>query len=102
MSRTHQGTTASRPVLDLAALGQDFAADPYPTYARLRAEGPAHRVRTPEGDEVWLVVGYDTARAVLADPRFSKDWRNSATPPTEAEAALSHNMLESDPRCGPT
>ncbi|MFF8838676.1 cytochrome P450 [Streptomyces sp. NPDC015130] len=97
MNRTLEGTTASRPVLDLAALGQDFAADPYPTYARLRAEGPAHRVRTPEGEEVWLVLGYDMVRSVLADPRFSKDWNNSATPPTEAEEALSHNMLESDP-----
>jgi cytochrome P450 len=34
--------------------------------------GPATRVRTPAGDEVWLVTDYRSARTVLTDPRFSR------------------------------
>ncbi|MEU6484872.1 cytochrome P450 [Streptomyces sp. NPDC046887] len=59
-------------IIELAALAEDFTADPYPVYARLRGAGPVHRVRTPQGHEVWLVVGHTEARAALADPRLSK------------------------------
>ncbi|MEV5885279.1 cytochrome P450 [Streptomyces sp. NPDC052020] len=78
-------------------MGHEFLADPYPTYARLRAEGPVHRVRTTDGEEVWLVVGYEQARAVLTDPRFSKDWRNSTASLTAAEDMVNSSMLDSDP-----
>ncbi|MEE1941030.1 cytochrome P450 [Streptomyces sp. TRM 70361] len=83
--------------VDLAALGEDFARDPYPVYAGLRARGPVHRVRTPEGTLAWLVVGHDATRAALADPRLSKDWEN-ASPALEASApAAGITMLSSDP-----
>ncbi|MFE9040718.1 cytochrome P450 [Streptomyces sp. NPDC007818] len=59
-------------VIDLEEYGADFTADPYPYYAKLRAAGPVHRVRTPYGAEVWLIVGHEEARAALADPRLSK------------------------------
>ncbi|MEU2658301.1 cytochrome P450 [Streptomyces sp. NPDC007325] len=59
-------------VIDLGEYGADFTADPYPYYAKLRAAGPVHRVRTPYGAEVWLIVGHEEARAALADPRLSK------------------------------
>lgn len=92
-----EGAAAPAPVLDLAALGDEFALDPYPTYARMRSRGPVHRVRTPDGEDVWLVVGYEQARAVLADPRFSKDWVNSSVTLAAGEAEVAGNMLESDP-----
>ncbi|MDX2931418.1 cytochrome P450 family protein [Streptomyces ipomoeae] len=63
-------------VIDLGEYGPRFTEAPYPVYAELRALGPVHRVRLPEPDarhEVWLVVGYEEARAALADPRLSKD-----------------------------
>jgi cytochrome P450 len=63
-------------VIDLGKYGARFTEDPYPVYAELRALGPVHRVRLPGPDahhEVWLVVGYEEARAALADPRLSKD-----------------------------
>ncbi|MCN9244365.1 cytochrome P450 [Streptomyces sp. RY43-2] len=85
------------PVLDLAALGDRFTLDPYPTYARMRSQGPVHKVHTPDGEDVWLVVGHEQARAVLTDPRFSKDWVNSSTMLNDAEAEVAGNMLESDP-----
>ncbi|WP_327708091.1 cytochrome P450 [Streptomyces sp. NBC_00464] len=73
----------------------DFTANPYPYYARLRAEGPVHIVRTDDFDRVWLVVGYDEGRAVLADQRFAKDWRKL---PGQAVVGdpINANMLEMD------
>ncbi|WP_333770775.1 cytochrome P450 family protein [Streptomyces sp. IBSBF 2435] len=79
-------------VEDLTA--EAFGQDPYPTYARLRAEGPVHRVRTADG-ETWLVVGHDTARAALADPRLAKDFRSLA--PGMDYSPVTSNMLEADP-----
>ncbi|MFG2268726.1 cytochrome P450 [Streptomyces chartreusis] len=63
-------------VIDLGEFGDGFRSDPHPVYARLRAEGPVHRVRLQEPDahhETWLVVGHEEARAALADPRLAKD-----------------------------
>ena len=65
-------------VVDLAALGPEFTADPYPVYAELRQRGPVHRVRLAGGVEAWLVVRYEEARAALADPRLTKDWSTAA------------------------
>jgi cytochrome P450 len=63
-------------VIDLGEWGDGFRRDPHPVYARLRERGPIHRVRLPGPDarhETWLVVGYEEARAALADPRLAKD-----------------------------
>nr|WSW65929.1 cytochrome P450 [Streptomyces sp. NBC_00995] len=72
-----------------------FTANPYPYYAALRADGPVHAVRTDEFDRVWLVVGYDEGRAVLADQRFGKDWR-TLPGQTGAGDPINANMLEMD------
>ncbi|GAA2452801.1 cytochrome P450 [Streptomyces pulveraceus] len=73
----------------------DFTANPYPYYEKLRASGPVHTVRTDEFDRVWLVVGYDEARAALADPRFAKDWRGLPGAPAESDPIFL-NLLELD------
>ncbi|MFP8884085.1 cytochrome P450 family protein [Streptomyces mangrovi] len=90
------GTDERAPV-DLASLGEDFVRDPYPVYAELRARGPVHRVRIPEGAEAWLVVGYEQARAVLADPRLSKHWSNASPALPLGPPAAGISMLSSDP-----
>lgn len=80
------GTTAGAPdgireadgIVDLAAMGGEFARDPYSVYAMLRERGPVHRVRMPEGAVCWLVVGHEEVRAALTDPRLAKDWQNAA------------------------
>ncbi|MEU2116079.1 cytochrome P450 [Streptomyces sp. NPDC016459] len=59
-------------VIELGEYGADFTADPYPFYAKLRAAGPVHPVRLPDGYEFWLVVGHEEGRAALADPRLAK------------------------------
>ncbi|WP_216591739.1 cytochrome P450 family protein [Streptomyces brasiliscabiei] len=85
------------PTLDeLAPDGHDFAADPHPVYAALRARGPVHRVHIPQTGDCWLVVGRDAARAALTDPRLSNDIRHSAWD-TDGGHAIGVNMLQSDP-----
>jgi cytochrome P450 len=85
-------------IVDLAALGDSFTRDPYTVYARLRAQGPVHPIRLPEGGaKAWLVVGYEAGRAALADPRLSKDWsRASPSLPLGAVSSGPH-MLRADP-----
>lgn len=73
----------------------DFTANPYPYYEKMRAAGPVHSVRTDEFDRVWLVVGYDEGRSVLADQRFGKDWR-TLPGQTGAGDPINANMLEMD------
>lgn len=74
---------------------KDFTANPYPHYEKLRATGPVHTVRTDEFDRVWLVVGYDEGRAVLADQRFGKEWQGLVDRP-DGNDPIFANMLELD------
>lgn len=82
-------------IVDLTAYGEEFTADPYPIYAKLREQGPVHRVRTVDNGELWLVVGHEAVRSALADPRFSKNWRT--LDPLAEMNSISANMLEADP-----
>ncbi|GAA2564295.1 MULTISPECIES: cytochrome P450 family protein [Streptomyces] len=85
-------------IVDLAALGESFTRDPYPVYARLRAQGPVHRIRMPEGGaEAWLVVGYEAGRAALADPRLSKDWSKASPDLPLGAVSSGPHMLRADP-----
>ncbi len=52
-----------------------FKANPYPQYARLRAESPSRRTRLPDGRVAWLVARYEDVALALKDPRFAKDRR---------------------------
>lgn len=81
-------------VIDLREV-RDFTANPYPHYAKLRAEGPLHAVRTDNFDRIWLIVGYEEARAALADQRFSKD-RRVAERWSAAGSPINASMLELD------
>ncbi|WP_116214529.1 cytochrome P450 family protein [Streptomyces olivoreticuli] len=89
-------STDTGELVDLAAMGQEFARDPYRVYAELRAIGPVHRVRMPEGAEAWLVVGYDEVRATLNDPRLSKDWLTAADDVGLIPVASGPHMLIQD------
>lgn len=51
-------------------------ADPFTPPAALLAlaqKAPVNRATLPGGDPFWLVTGYEEARAVLVDPRYSCD-----------------------------
>ncbi|MFG2947622.1 cytochrome P450 family protein [Streptomyces adustus] len=68
---------AQPPVTDLLELSPEFVSNPYPVYEKLRRQAPVHHVRTPDGDDVWLVVGHEACRAAFTDPRLSREWRKS-------------------------
>ncbi len=60
-------------VPDLAS--PQFKANPYPFYARLRAEAPVYRYRSRLlSRHTWLVTRYDDVLAVLKDERLANDW----------------------------
>lgn len=69
------GNRCARPAIGSA----EFNANPYPFYARLRAEGAVHRVDRFLGQPAWLVVRYEEAAAVLKDERFVKSAANAMT-----------------------
>ncbi|WP_426568209.1 cytochrome P450 family protein [Streptomyces canus] len=86
-------------VIDLGAFGDEFRRDPHVVYARLRERGPVHLVRPPGSDETyatWLVVGYEEARAALADPRLVKDGERIGAVFLD-EQVIGKHMLVSDP-----
>jgi cytochrome P450 len=75
-------------------------SDPYAAYSALRASGPVHRIKGPDGSAAWLVTRYDDVRRALTDPRLSVDkahalpgnYRGLSLPP-----ALDANLLNMDP-----
>lgn len=86
------------PVLDISGLADDFNENPFPHYARLRESGPVHRVKTADGEEVWLIVGHDEARQALAHPDVLKNWQTTGLyAGRSTTTSLSTNMLRSDP-----
>src|SRR5215471_9640426 len=56
-----------------------FKANPFPYYARLRAEAPVFPV-TLLKQRAWLITRYDDVLDVLKDERFAKDPHNALTP----------------------
>ncbi|MFF8473766.1 cytochrome P450 [Streptomyces sp. NPDC015414] len=88
-----------RPVIDLREFGDAFRTDPHPYYAKLREQGPVHRVRlggADTGQLTWLVVGYEEARAALADPRLAKDTARIGSPMLDEEK-IGKYLLVTDP-----
>ncbi|MFE0359013.1 cytochrome P450 [Streptomyces nigra] len=86
-------------IVDLGTLGEEFRRDPHSVYVQLRACRPVHRVRLPEedgGQESWLIVGYEEARAALADPRLAKDGGKIGFTSLDEELIGKH-LLVADP-----
>ena len=97
MSRGERGAVKKRVRLD-----RGFVQDPHALYRRLRAEAPAHPVVMWGGVRAWLITRYSEARALLNDPRLSKDQARALAlfpPGTEGPHAssLNVNMLLKDP-----
>ncbi|MER5452398.1 cytochrome P450 [Streptomyces sp. NPDC002764] len=84
----------------------EFATNPYPAYAWLRAHAPVHRTTLPSGVEAWLVTRYADAKQTLADNRLSKNPAHHDEPahakgktgiPGERKAELMTHLLNIDP-----
>lgn len=82
-----------------------FKANPFPFYAKLRAEAPVYRVMNPAAkNPFWIITRYQDVASVLKDERFVKD-RKNALPPDQMPKAgwlsgfsriMDHNMLTMD------
>ena len=83
-------------------LDRKFVQDPHDLYRRLRVERPVTPVVMWGGVRVWLVTRYAEARALLNDPRLSKDHARASSlfpPGTGGSHAtpLNATMLMMDP-----
>jgi cytochrome P450 len=83
----------------------EFKANPFPFYARLRAEEPVFRVTLPDGQTAWLITRYDDVALALRDERFAKDKFRVLSEEQLAQLRwvpkmfrpLERNMLDVDP-----
>jgi cytochrome P450 len=99
------GTGRSSPRDGFTIGSPEFKSNPYPFYARLRAESPVHRALLPTKETAWLITRYDDVTKVLKDERFVKDTKNALTPEQAASMlwfrrmfkSLGTNMLNQDP-----
>ncbi|WP_165436390.1 cytochrome P450 [Amycolatopsis suaedae] len=68
---------------------------PSPSFARWRAEAPATRMTAEDGNVGWFVTGYELARQVLQDSRFSQaDQRTPlGSAPVPAETPIDEETL---------
>jgi cytochrome P450 len=95
---------AVRPIECPNLASPRFKADPFPFFARLRAEAPVYRATLPSGQAAWLLSCYDDALAVLKDHRLAKDRLNALTPEQQRKAPwvpailkpIARNMLDLD------
>lgn len=74
-----------------------FKANPYPFYARLRAEAPVYRVRLSAWLEAWFVTRYDDVVTVLKDARFAKDFSTKLPWLPGFARPLVRNLMGLDP-----
>jgi cytochrome P450 PksS len=97
------GRRSPDPAVNIA--DRAFKANPFPFYARLRAEAPVHRMTLPTGETGWLITRYDDVVEVLKDERFAKDVDNALTPAQMSRrpwfrklfSPIRRNMLSRDP-----
>jgi cytochrome P450 len=92
---TSPSAATSPPIIDLSGAAEDLYRDPHEVLGGLRAQGPVHHVRLPNGSEVWLIVSYDEAFAALADPSLIKNWLRATG--RIGPGAIGANMISSDP-----
>ncbi|HEX4211713.1 MAG TPA: cytochrome P450 [Candidatus Dormibacteraeota bacterium] len=80
---------------------EQFLRDPYPVYARLRADAAVHRFGDLNGMQSWFVAGYGDVREALSDRRLAKDPRRPGAPRRRQLSGRTHplarNMLSTDP-----
>ncbi|GHO48156.1 cytochrome P450 [Ktedonospora formicarum] len=99
-----QPTTIPNTIAPVDVTSASFKANPFPFYARLRAEAPVFPVPLFGHKRAWLVTRYDDVLNVLKDERFAKDRRTAMTPEQLKKMPwmppmfkpLEYNMLDLD------
>ncbi|MFE3030914.1 cytochrome P450 [Streptomyces canus] len=81
---------AAEPVVDLPAipLPQPDILQAPPLAGELREKCPFAKVRTPAGDEAWLVTGYEAIKQVYSDDRFGVSHRDPEHAPRLGASTL--------------
>src|SRR5690242_15706811 len=84
-----------------------FKANPYPAFARLRAEDPINLFLSSNGQNTWLITRYADAELLLReDQRFVKDRHNVPLPeqpphisdvPASPNDLMSMSIVDYDP-----
>jgi cytochrome P450 len=74
--------------------------DRHAAYAALRARGPVYQLPTPDGIPVWMITGYEAARAAFVNSQIVKG--NDGGPftellPPEVTSAIDHHLLARNP-----
>ncbi|MFD3522986.1 cytochrome P450 [Streptomyces sp. NPDC058653] len=72
---TPRATASSEPEIPVVTL-DPHGRDHHGEAAALRALGPVVRIRLPGDVMAWSVTDHALLNDMIADPRFSKDWRN--------------------------
>src|SRR5215469_13710094 len=72
--------------------------DPPVEVTRIRERGPLCRLRYPDGHVGWLVTGYELARKVLSDARFSMHPMRSPVEDPERQKTMLVQRMRSDQR----
>ncbi|QUQ70179.1 cytochrome P450 [Kutzneria sp. CA-103260] len=80
--------------LPVIPFGTPQSLDTDPAALDLLARGPVARVRFgADGPEGWLVLGYQAARQVMTDPRFSREAAMTAATPKSSTASDAPDVL---------
>jgi cytochrome P450 len=75
-----------------------FKANPYPIYARLRAESPVYRTKVAFWlPAIWVITRYADVVSVLKDQRFSKDYVQKYPWLPRFIRAMYRNLITVDP-----
>ncbi len=88
----------SVPEIDITQT--QFRVDPYPMYARLRAEAPVCEVRAGVFGRAWLITRYEDVAAALRDERLTKNFRKVRRVDVQflrLFGPLHRHMLNADP-----
>jgi cytochrome P450 len=87
---------SGRPICSLDFDDPSFASDPYPHFARQRAEGP---IGWHEPSQTWMVVGHGASNAALRDRRLGRIWRDREPAARFEPFNLLHRnqMMENEP-----
>ena len=98
MSRADSAKKTDSNLSSVDIVSRALKANPFPFYARLRAEQPVCCITMPGFGEAWLVTRYDDVVAVLKDDRFAKNQMNALKQPWLPSFAkpLQRNMLDLD------
>ncbi|MCA9988044.1 MAG: cytochrome P450 [Anaerolineales bacterium] len=80
---------------DYDLFSRRFKADPFPTFARLRAEDPVYCHVAPNGLRIWYISRYEDVVTVLNDgERFVKNIHNAASAAEVQDKAPTSNILQ--------